>query len=161
MKTTRHETPLGVPRRLRNDRHLARALRENWILTDEQVKEVARLMSAVFRREFPVAAGCASASSEDIVRLSSLRARCARARQERGFDVKAVARLLKVPQYRVRAVEDGSRSEMKPEAVRLYVEFLGLQRWARRWAKANPELAERIGLAPTSGHGPHQRRPAR
>lgn len=82
--------------------------------------------------------------SEDSIRWHALGTRCAEARGARGIREVSVA--LGVPQYRLRAIERGHLSEVRPDLARRYFHFLGIEAWVARWRRANPELARRAGL---------------
>ncbi|HLC41989.1 MAG TPA: helix-turn-helix domain-containing protein [Methylomirabilota bacterium] len=85
---------------------------------------------------------------EDVIRWSSLGARCQRARADRGVTIRDVAIALKVPQYRLQAIEKGALRELKTTIARRYFQFLGIESWVRRWSRANRELARRAGMVP-------------
>lgn len=100
--------------------------------------------------------------SEDPIRWHALGARCAAARGARGIRDVSVA--LRIPQYRLWAIERGHLSEVRPDLARRYFRFLGIEAWVARWRRANPELARRAGLldnapqrrrAPTAREGRH------
>lgn len=131
-----------------DERRLARALNRNEILTDRQVEDTVRLMHDHLGEGFLALAGKLSFDFGESVRLHPLHARVVAAREARGLTIKQVAAELCVPQYRLRAVEEGTSRTIDPVVALAYVGFLGLARWARRWATANPELAEEIGLMP-------------
>lgn len=84
--------------------------------------------------------------SQDTVRWSSLKTRCEQARAERGLTLKEAAGALKVPRYRLEAVEAGRLAELKPEIAHRYFSLLGIESWVKRWLRANPGLARRTGL---------------
>ena len=62
-----------------------------------------------------------------------------------------------VPQYRIRAIESGHRSEIRPDVVHEYFRFLGIEDWVARWCRANRELAIRAGLLDPEPRGPSTR----
>ncbi len=82
--------------------------------------------------------------SEDVIRWHSLGARCKDARGARGLRDAAVAS--GIPQYRIRAIENGHRSEIRPDIAHRYFRFLDIEDWVARWCRANRELATRTGL---------------
>lgn len=59
-----------------------------------------------------------------------------------------------IPQYRLRAIESGQLSAIRPDLARRYFRTLGIEDWVTRWCRANRELAARAGLLDS-------RRPAR
>ncbi len=131
-----------------DERRLSRALKRNEILTDQQVENTVRLMHDHLGEGFVALAGKLSFDFGESVRLHPLHARVVAARVARGLTIRQVATELCVPQYRLRAVEEGTSRTIDPDVALAYVGFLGLARWARRWAAANPKLAEGIGLMP-------------
>ncbi len=82
------------------------------------------------------------------MRWSSLKERCEQARAARGMSLREAALALKVPMYRLAAVEAGTLGELKPDVARQYFRFLGIEPWVRRWSRANRGLAKRTGIAP-------------
>jgi hypothetical protein len=82
----------------------------------------------------------------DTIRFTAVAASCLRERERLGLTVKEVATSLKVPQYRIKAVESGIFSEIRSDVLSRYLAFLGLAGWATRWALANPRLARRLGI---------------
>ena len=48
---------------------------------------------------------------------------------------------LGIPQYRLRAIENGLLREIRAGLARRYFHFLGIDEWVARWCRANRELA--------------------
>jgi hypothetical protein len=94
--------------------------------------------------------------SEDTIRWHALGARCAEARGARAMRDVSVA--LGIPQYRLRAIERGHLTEIRPDLARRYFHLLGIEAWVARWCRANPELARRVGLL---DHAPDRQRASR
>ena len=118
------------------------------ILTPGQIAVVTREVWRLVGPALSALSPNSAAPVGDVVRWSSLRTRCERARDERGMSVKDAALALRVPQYRLKAVERGTLSELQPEVARRYFRHLGIEAWVRRWCRANPEVAGRAGIAP-------------
>ena len=78
------------------------------------------------------------------LRLSSLAAKCRAAREEKGFSLKQAALKLKVPQYRLRRIEDARLQAIDGPLLRAYVELLGIKQWFARWAKENRVLHAKL-----------------
>jgi hypothetical protein len=93
---------------------------------------------------------------EESVRFDVLAKRCSTRREAKGLSVPQLSRLLKVPQYRLKAVDQGRLHDVDPTVLRKYVDHLGLGSWFRRWARENRELVSRLGLAqPARGGRPN------
>jgi hypothetical protein len=84
------------------------------------------------------------AHNEDWTRWHALAEQCRQARGGRGIRDVSVA--LRVPQYRLRAIEGGLLREVHAERARRYFRFLGIDAWVADWCRSNRELATRVGL---------------
>jgi hypothetical protein len=60
------------------------------------------------------------------------------------MDFKTAAKALRVPQYRLRAIEQCSLKQLRGSDLHAYIDFLGLNEWFARWRRANSELAARL-----------------
>jgi DNA-binding XRE family transcriptional regulator len=125
------------------------ALKKTSILDGAEIKAV----TAQLRVLMPALAEIADRLGHDLesgARLISLKAKCTEAREKQGLSIKEVAKQLGVPQYRIKAIESGRLSEIDSLAMTRYVSLLGLGRWVKKWAKANPELTAKLGLVATT-----------
>lgn len=93
----------------------------------------------------------ASVGFEDVLRWGSLKARCEQVRAHRGTDIKKAAAEAGIPQYRVKAIENGHLGELRPELAWKYFGFLGISSWVRTWIRLNRDLATRAGIAAHQG----------
>ncbi|MCK4412987.1 MAG: helix-turn-helix domain-containing protein [Candidatus Eisenbacteria sp.] len=124
---------------------MKRAVTETTILTDSQVRTLAKQLRGFLAQSFP-GIDSSGHDPETSIRMMALSAKCKEAREKRALSIKDVAAQLRVPQYRIKAIEKPSMRELKPDYLKAFVEFLGLKRWVRRWVAANAELAERLGI---------------
>ena len=117
------------------------------ILDDEQLSLVTKMVRAVL----PGISDEIDASGQDVetaVRMISLQAECTETRERLGLSIKDVARKLGVTQREVKLIESGAGvKKIEPAVLSRYVALLGLKRFVKRWAAANPELAAKLGLA--------------
>ena len=82
--------------------------------------------------------------SEDVIRWQPLSAMCKEARRARG--IRDMSVITGIPQYRLRAIEGGQLSAIRPDLARRYFRSLRIEDWVTRWCRANRELAARAGL---------------
>lgn len=136
--------PSGVDARL-----LARK-RPGAILNDEEVALVSDATLDFLRRNFPASPPSLfnRASIERITRYHAVAARLIAARASRGKCIQELAKVLKVAQYKLRALEGGTSASIDPELLRRYAMHLGVEPWLRRWVRANRRLAVQLGLVP-------------
>lgn len=132
-------------------RRLDRKLRQGGAaaLTDPEIRLVAAEVRRLVGADCAVTLEESGIQIEDTIRFTSLGARCREARETLGKTLPQLARQLKVPQYRLRAIENGRVREVEPEIAARYFEHLGITEWIARWARRNAELARRLSIAPT------------
>jgi hypothetical protein len=101
-------------------------MKKTSILNGDEIKAVM----AELRVLMPGLAAVAGRLGHDLeagARLSSLRAKCTEAREKTGLSIKDVAQQLKVPQYRIKAIEGSTRvSWLQPTCVVLAFLIAGL-----------------------------------
>jgi hypothetical protein len=125
---------------------LKKLRRKTSLLKDEEVAFITKMTLELLEDSFGDNPHFEARSMERIVRWLSLRTRCEREREKRGLSLKDASMQLKIPQYRIRAIEYGKLGTFEPEMARKYFRFLGIERWVARWRKANRELAELAGI---------------
>jgi len=134
MKATRELARLE--RRLARDRTA--------ILSASDVEMVDRELKRALAESFPGLPAQALDRSGDVIRWQALGAKCKEARRARGL--RDMSLITGIPQYRLRAIESGHLSEIRPALAHRYFRVLGIEDWVTRWCRANRELAARAGL---------------
>jgi transcriptional regulator with XRE-family HTH domain len=114
------------------------------ILSDAEVEFLTSAIRDCFPQLFDKSIIPSGIDLEALVRFDAVAQRCRMARESRGLTIKEVAANLKVPQYRLKAIEDGHLLELRPAILEKYLGFLSLGRWFARWAKANQVICKRI-----------------
>src|SRR5207249_8100038 len=101
--------------------------------TDAEVEELAR---GVIENFPPGAAQVLAGYGIDPrngIRFHPVATRCRAARERRGLTIKSAARELRIPQYRLRDVENGRTNRVEPDVLARYLALLDLGRWFVRW----------------------------
>ncbi len=65
-------------------------------------------------------------------------------RKEFNLSLKDVSSKIKVPQYRVEAIENARLSEIQSEALKKYASLLGLEKGFEQWSAQNADIIEEI-----------------
>jgi len=81
----------------------------------------------------------------DELRIAPLASELRAVRERRGLDLKAAAKLVKVPQYVVRQLEMGKVGDVGPGVIERYAVVVGAKEVFDRWKLENPDLALRLG----------------
>ena len=131
------------------------------ILNATEIRLLNRELQRVLVSSLPGLSASILDRSDETIRWHAVGARCAQARGARGIRDVAVA--LRIPQYRLRAIEAGQLTEVRIDLARRYFRFLEIEDWIARWCRANRELASRVGLievkpASVGRRGRHPRR---
>jgi hypothetical protein len=133
--------------------------RKQAILTDAEVAGVSNATVEFLHNNFGDHPFFTRAQVERTVRMIPLGVRCSEAREQLGASLKDIARQLRVPQYRLRAIESGSPREVRLDVLQKYIVFLRLERWYAKWRRANGALLAE--LEPTQGKGSRRGRTTR
>jgi len=112
------------------------------ILTDSEVRKLAAAVRVSFAEWFDRVPH--PPDIESGVRLSSLAKRCEARRREMGFSIAEAARVLRVPRYRLKAIEAGSVGSIQGKILRAYLVHLRMGAWYKRWKSVNAVLADRL-----------------
>ncbi len=116
------------------------------IVSDEVVAMLAKELRRLIADSFP-AATPSPQHAERTIRFMPLSTQITRRREELGLDVRTLSRRLKIPQYRIRDIEEARLGKIVPEFLRRYVEALELEEFFADWQKANPALAREFELS--------------
>jgi hypothetical protein len=139
-----------TPALVRLERRLARD--RTAVLRAPEVVLLERELRRALAESFASLPATALERSEDVIRWQPLSAMCKEARRARG--IRDMSVVTGIPQYRLRAIESGHLSELRPDLARRYFRVLGIEEWVTRWCQANRELASRAGLLDSRRPGP-------
>ncbi|MBU1087178.1 MAG: helix-turn-helix domain-containing protein [Candidatus Omnitrophica bacterium] len=79
-------------------------------------------------------------SAKDMIRFMPVSKTCQDARKKRGLTIKQIAASIKVPQYRLKDIEENSFNRIIRNILERYVEFLDLKEWFNEWIKNNQDV---------------------
>jgi hypothetical protein len=121
-----------------------RKLKQTLILNDPEVGQLAAVLRTLMGERVMELADAYGVDVESTLRFGAVAEKCRKAREERGLSLKDAATTLKVPQYRLKAIEASHVQGIDAVVLKLYVEFLGLERWLGQWARHNRALHARL-----------------
>ena len=123
----------------------ARSLRRK-MLSDDEARLMAQRLKQVMGQPFVDLMDRYEIDVEANLRFMSVASRVQEVRQKKKLDLKEAASALKVPQHRLRDIEQGRLKRIVADILLQYVHLLGLKTWFGRWRKANPGVVDRLGL---------------
>jgi len=121
-------------------------------MADKQFPNLTRrqaglLVKRVNKALGPDVAAMLSASGlnpNHLIRFLSIASRCRCRRQEMGLSLKEASQQLRIPQYRLRAIEAGMLPQIALASLHAYIQFLGLGNQFARWRRGNTDVYEEI-----------------
>ncbi len=126
-----------------NDRRILKSLQDKSGIIDEETADlIVERMREVMGPIFSTAENF-GVNAQELVRSQSLFHACKGSREKKGLTVKQTAALLKVPQYRIKAVEGESSSSIRTDILERYIVFLELGAFYGKWKQANKDIFAR------------------
>jgi len=116
------------------------------ILSEPEIEEYSKALRELFGHDFPNILKERATIAEDTIRKHSLITKFKDTREKKGLTIKEVSSELQIPQYRLKAIEQGYGSELKPEMFWKYCEFLDISGFVQKWIDQNQDLSKRLGL---------------
>ncbi len=120
--------------------------RDTRILTGAEVKALAKVLRAALGPTYAELASGLGVRAEDGIRFRAVAAKCFLSRESRGMTVKDVAATLRVPQYRINAIDRCLLREVRGDILQRYATFLDLEAWLSKWTAANLGLARKLNV---------------
>jgi transcriptional regulator with XRE-family HTH domain len=121
-----------------------RKINNTTILTAAEVKLLSARLRELFGAEIVHHMDGLGVDIEANLTFMAVAAKCRAARESRGLSLKTAAQMFKVPQYRLRPIEEGHVNHIDGELLMGYVKALSIGAWFGKWAKRNPELYSRL-----------------
>jgi len=134
----------GTPGRDASLKRLERKLQRDRtaILTDTEVTLLSQEVRTAFAESSLPIDPPNPRVVDDLVRWRSLGQCCRQARYERGWGLRVASVVTQIPQYRIRAIEDGHLAQVRADLARRYFRVLGIGSWVERWVRANRNLLD-------------------
>ena len=125
-----------------------RKLTTTSILNNDELAILANGIHQVLGESVTVAVEAYGLDVEAILRFMPVAERCRIARARKDLSLKNAARALRVPQYRLKDIEENRVGAVDQAVLVLYVELLDMKQWFSRWKAQNSSLYE--SLSPIS-----------
>ncbi len=105
------------------------------ILSEDEVRLISRRLGRVMSPILGELSNRYALNIEDTIRFQAVATRLREAREHRSMDLKAAAKALGVPQYRLRYIEECRVKNLRSSDLHAYIDFLGLGKLFARWRR--------------------------
>jgi hypothetical protein len=113
------------------------------ILSDEEVQSLTRRLGKAIASISEKFSSPDGPELEDSIRFQAVATHLRERREKSGMDLKAAAKAMGVPRYRLRDVEECRTKNLDASVLHRYVDFLGLKGWFTRWRNGS-SLGKRV-----------------
>lgn len=111
--------------------------------------EQADLLLTLAKKQLGPDLACMIANSpinmNHLIRFMGVAGLCRARREEKGLSFKEISSALKIPQYKLKAIEENSVMNIVPDILDKYIEYLGLGEEFGKWLEENREVYEGLG----------------
>ena len=111
----------------------------------EQADNIVAYMKDMFGKEVTDVMDQSNLNMNHLVRFLYLSKLCQNTREEKGLSLKDISNQLKIPQYKLKAIENNEFSSFTKEILEEYIIFLGLKKQFDEWLENNRDVYEGIG----------------
>ena len=123
-----------------------RKLTTTSILNDDELAIVANGIHQVVGESVTLAVEAYGLDVEAILRFMPVAEKCRIARDQKDLSLKDAARALRVPQYRLKDIEENRVGAVDRAVLILYVELLDIKRWFSRWKAQTAHCTKALDL---------------
>jgi phage-related tail protein len=116
------------------------------ILSAKEVKVATRMIKEMLGEAIVNSGIKYNMDMEDSIRFMTVGTHCQDAREAISQSIKDVSKILKIPQYRIREIENGGISRIQPNILNKYIAFLRLEEWYSQWKFANKAMVNKYDL---------------
>ena len=121
-----------------------RKLTTTSILNNDELAILANGIHQVLGESVTLAVEAYGLDVEAIVRFMPVAEKCRIARARKDLSLKDAARALRVPQYRLKDIEENRVGAVDQAVLVLYIELLEIKQWFSRWKAQNSSLYESL-----------------
>jgi hypothetical protein len=121
-----------------------RKLTTTSILNNDELAILANGIHQVLGESVTLAVEAYGLDVEAILRFMPVAERCRIARARKDLSLKDAAGALRVPQYRLKDIEENRVGAVDQAVLVLYIELLDIKQWFSRWKAQNSLLYESV-----------------
>lgn len=80
----------------------------------------------------------------NMVRFMYISRLCQKKREEKGLDLKTISSKLKIPQYKLKYIEESGMGNVDINMLEKYIKYLGLEKEFTEWLNQNKDVYEQL-----------------
>jgi hypothetical protein len=124
--------------------NMVRKLTTTSILNNDELAILTNGIHEVVGESVTLAVEAYGLDVEAILRFMPVAERCRIARARKDLSLKDAARALRVPQYRLKDIEENRVGAVDQAVLVRYIELLDIKQWFSRWRAQHSSLFERL-----------------
>ena len=113
-------------------------------LNSEQADNLVELVKEMFGEQGLKILEGSGLNVNNMVRFMYISRLCQKKREEKGLNLKTISSKLKIPQYKLKYIEESGMGNIDPDILEKYVKYLGLEKEFNEWLKQNKDVYEQL-----------------
>ena len=114
-------------------------------LNSKQADNLVELVKETFGTQTSRMLENSGLNMNHMVRFMYLSRLCQKTREEKGLSFKNISAKLKIPQYKLKYIEENGTGSINTDILEKYIKFLGLEKEFNKWLKQNKDVYEQLG----------------
>jgi hypothetical protein len=113
-------------------------------LNSEQADNLVGLVKEMFGGQASKTLEGSGLNVNYMVRFMYISRLCQKKREEKGLDLKTISSKLKVPQYKLKYIEESGIGNVNTDVLEKYINYLGLEKEFNEWLNQNKDVYEQL-----------------
>ncbi len=119
-------------------------------LTREEAEKMAKLIRTftkeIVGKEYEYLIDKVTKNYADNILFKAISEKIIKAREKRNLTIKEISKILKIPQYKIRYIEESNLTEIEIKFFEKYLHFLNLEIDYNKWTKKHKDIIEKYNL---------------
>ena len=113
-------------------------------LNSEQADNLVELVKEMFGEQTSKILEGSGLNVNNMVRFMYISRLCQKKREEKGLDLKTISSKLKIPQYKLKYIEESGIGNVNTDVLEKYINYLGLEKEFNEWLNQNKDVYEKL-----------------
>ena len=113
-------------------------------LNSEQADNLVELVKEMFGEQTSKILEGSGLNVNNMVRFMYISRLCQKKREEKGLGLKTISSKLKIPQYKLKYIEESGMGNINNDILGKYIKYLGLEKEFNEWLNQNEDVYEQL-----------------